>query len=487
MAASISLIRRAIYLLTPAVALCGGWTFVDGATYEVGTGFPLETLAGVPWPTLAPGDKVLIHWRAEPYREKIVLECAGTSEAPIVIQGVSSSQGEMPVISGDNALNASPQDFPGDDRSIVKIGDGGASRREMPAHITLENLEIRSARAPYRFTRKDGSSATYRDYAAGVWVQKGSDITVRNCTLHDSANGLLSSPSTSRLTIEHCYIHGNGLPGSVLCHNTYTESRGVVFQFNRFGPLMQKSRGNALKDRSSGTVIRYNWIEGGSRLLDLVDSDGPAIRDDPAYRETYVYGNILLKPDEGLNNQICHYGGDSGDEAKYRQGTLFFYHNTVVSSMPGGTVLFRCSDKSETVEAANNILHATSPRGGIALSVGSGTLRFKHNWIKTGWKNSLETSAAKITADENNIGGSHPEFLNIRNEFVPSPTSPVSRLAGPLWPKVESDHPHRGEYLAHQQGRTIQSTAIRSAGALQARSESPSPMTPPEEGRVPSL
>jgi CRISPR/Cas system-associated exonuclease Cas4 (RecB family) len=60
-----------------------------------------------------------------------------------------------------------------------------------------------------------------------------------------------------------------------------------VFQYNRFGPLCAGCNGNALKDRSIDTVVRYNWIESGNRQLDLVDAeDDPSLIVDPRYRDT---------------------------------------------------------------------------------------------------------------------------------------------------------------------------------------------------------
>src|SRR4029079_4241587 len=119
------------------------------------------------------------------------------------------------------------------------------------------------------------------------------------------------------------YIYDNGNVGSLFEHNNYTAAIGITFQYNRFGPLRTGCLGNNLKDRSAGLVVRYNWIESGNRQLDLVDGeDSSLIRSDPSYRQTYVYGNILIEPDAAGNRQLLHYGGDSGTTAAYRQGTL---------------------------------------------------------------------------------------------------------------------------------------------------------------------
>ena len=64
---------------------------------------------------------------------------------------------------------------------------------------------------------------------------------------------------------------------------------------------------------------------------------------DPRYRETHVYGNILIEPDGAGNSQIVHYGGDSGTTEEYRKGDLYFYNNTVISTRSGNTTLVRLS------------------------------------------------------------------------------------------------------------------------------------------------
>src|SRR5206468_12324519 len=135
--------------------------------------------------------------------------------------------------------------------------------------------------------------------------------------------------------------------------------------------------------RYAGLVIRYNWIEGGNRQLDLVDGeDSSLIRNDPRYRETFVYGNVLIEPDAAGNRQIAHYGGDSGATANYRKGTLYFYNNTLVSNRTDRTTLFRASTNEETIDARNNIFYSVATGSTVSLAADSGVFNLKHNWIK---------------------------------------------------------------------------------------------------------
>ena len=122
------------------------------------------------------------------------------------------------------------------------------------------------------------------------------------------------------IVIEGNGIYDNGNVNSLYEHNTYTEALGITYQFNRFGPLRTGALGNNLKDRSAGLVVRYNWIEGGARALDLVEADGSfdMVKDLPEYRSTWVYGNVINLRGEDSASTV-HYGGDSGVFDTYRK------------------------------------------------------------------------------------------------------------------------------------------------------------------------
>jgi len=272
-----------LVLLTALLGLAPALPLMAGRTFEVGPGQALPAIGEVPWESLQAGDTVRIHWRAEPYREKWAIAVAGTAEAPVRVMGVPGPEGQLPVVDGADATCRPALDFWGEDRAILKIGGTRSAPEVTPSHITIEGLEFRGARPPATFTSGRGQG-TYRDNAAAIWVESGVSIVLRRCRLHDCSNGLMSSRQSRDLLVEACEISGNGTEVGIYQHNVYTETLGIVFQYNHLGPLRRDSFGNNLKDRSAGTVIRYNWIEGGSRLLDLVESDHAPIRDAPEYR-----------------------------------------------------------------------------------------------------------------------------------------------------------------------------------------------------------
>jgi hypothetical protein len=394
------------------------------ATYEVKPNTQLDTISEVPWATLQPGDTVLIYWKATPYKEKWVICRQGTAAAPITVRGLPDpNTGALPVIDGSGAVTAAGLNFWNDERSVIKIGGANVPADTMPKYITIENLDIRSAHPSYQFTSDTGATMNYSDSASSIYVEKGENITVRNCIIHDSANGFFvasSDDTVSRnILVEGNYIYGNGIAGSAFQHNNYTAAIGITFQYNRFGPLRAGSNGNALKDRSAGTVIRYNWIESGNRQLDLVDAeDSEQIRNDPAYHKTFVYGNLLIEPDGAGNSQIAHYGGDSGDEPTYRKGTLYFYDNTVISTRAGNTTLFRLSTNDEFCDARNNIFYNTAAGANLAMLAEAGTLSVSNNWIKSGWRNSHEGSGfgGSVTIAGAFVTGTLPGFADLANQ-----------------------------------------------------------------------
>ncbi len=409
-----------------------GVSYLQGAEYRVGPGQPLATPGAVPWESLQPGDTVLIHWREEPYRDKWVICGAGTAEAPIRIRGVPDPNGRLPVIDGRDAATRGALNFWGEERGVIKIGGANRPADTTPAHIIVENLDVRSGRPPFSFTGRNGHT-DYAKNAASIFVEKGDHITIRNCRLHDSGNGLFVSPKSNEVLIEGCHVWDNGIEGSIYEHNSYAEAAGITFQFNRYGLLRKGCPGNNLKDRSAGLIVRYNRIEGGNRQLDLVDAAGDArIARDPRYRKTLVYGNLLIERDGEGNNQIVHYGGDSGKKEWYRNGVLYFYHNTVVSTRAGTTTLFRLSSADERADCRNNILYCTAPGRSFALMNAEGTLELRNNWLPDAWQVSHGHFSGTLNTGEN-LRGEKPGFENLQaDNYRLPPGSPCIDAAGPL-------------------------------------------------------
>ena len=447
--------RRTIFL---AFLLFLAIATTHAAVYDVRPDDPaMNDIADVPWATLQPGDVVRIHWRPEPYREKWVICRQGTSDQPITVTGVPGPNGELPVISGVNATTPANLNFWSEQRGVIKIGGANIPADTMPRFIVIEGLEIRGAHPDHQFTGRNNVVQNYASAASPIFIEKGENIIIRNNIITDGANGLFAASSDSaqsrNILVEGNYIYGNGIVGSIFQHNNYTAAINITFQFNRFGPLRSGSPGVNLKDRSAGLVVRYNWIEGGNRNIDMVEGEATAvIRNDPAYRKTFVYGNVLIKQDGG-NNQVVHYGGDNGNPATYRKGKLYFYNNTVYSLRAGTTVLMRLSTNDESADARNNIIFNTAAGTSMAMLAEAGQLTLANNWAKAGWRNSHEGGGftGSVSGGPTMITGTQPGFADTAAQnFSLTAGSAAIDSGTSLHPDTLPDNALLSQYVKHR-------------------------------------
>ena len=447
-----SALSKTVWILSVFSLLCSR-LLLCAASYEIGPGKTYPNIGDVPWESLVAGDTVLIYYRAEAYKEKWVLCRQGSEAEKIAVRGVPDSSGNLPVIDGRDATTRQQLNYWNEDRSILKIGGASIPPDTMPRHIVIENLEIRSGRPPFVYTSDSGATGTYISNAAAIFIEKGEHITLRNCIFRDCGNGFFSASQSSNIVVEGCYLYDNGNIGSVFEHNSYTESSDILFQFNRYGPLRLGCDGNNLKDRSKGTVIRYNWIESGNRQLDLVDSGTSSFYSAPEYRTTFVYGNILIEPDGAGNSQIVHYGGDSGNATRYRKGNLYFFNNTVVSTRSGNTTLFRLSTDDETVHCENNIFYVAAPGNRLAILNEDGTAELDSNWLKTSWRTSHSNPSATVNENFGNITGDVPGFIDLASQdFSLLATSICINAGGSVIVSTFPSHVVDREYAKHQHG-----------------------------------
>lgn len=426
--------------------------------YTVGPGAAYGDPGDIPWEALQSGTLVQILWRAEPYRTKWVINTSATAEHPLVVVGIADS-GRRPVISGEDAVTRLELSYWNENRSVIKVGGSNLPTDDVvPAHIVIQGLEIRSARPAYSFTGDSGQADVYSENAAAIHVEVGAHVHIIDCELHDAGNGLFSGHGSSDLLIRANHVYANGIEASIYHHNSYTESAGIIFEYNHYGPLRSGALGNNLKDRSGGTVIRYNWIESGNRQLDLVETDYADIADHPAYDRTFVYGNILVEPEGAGNSQILHYGGDG--DGYYREGSLFFYHNTVISTRSGNTTLMRLATNAASADIRNNLFLTTAGGSYLAITSGRGQIHMQTNWLPDGWRETHEASldpGAQVVAVDNTIGGD-PGLVDVAN----------------------GDYTLRSGALAADCGGAIAQTALSTEGPVnwqyrshQARSQRP--------------
>jgi hypothetical protein len=302
--------------------------------------------------------------------------------------------------------------------------------------------------------------------AAAVFVERGEHIVVRGCILHGSGNGLFVASSSDEATqsrdilAEGNYIFGNGSTGKSKDrhHNIYTEAIGMVFQYNRLGPLRDGSGGSALKDRSANTVIRYNWIEGGSRSLDLVEPEESHAQAGkiPHFGDTFVYGNVFIANKQSASRAF-HFGGDTGEFADYRKGTLYFYNNTVFTSASESdhyfTTFFQLDTDEQVADIRNNIFYS---EGNSHLTWGfeKGIIRFGTNWVSSGilpGRKEFTGRIEQLSGSEANIFGKNPLFADpAKLNLCLAASSPSRAVGQPLAEAVSPNFIPMEQYRPHQ-------------------------------------
>jgi hypothetical protein len=430
--------------------------------YPVGPGEPFATLHQVPWDALEPGDTVAVHWKATPYHDKIQINRSGTAEAPIQVVGVPNDAGQLPVLDARNAVEDPEASYYSDYITAQGVFTIAPSVwNEKVDWVVIANLEIENASRDYSFRNAAGTTASWNWGAAAVAMYQAEHITIAGCVIHDNEDGLFGTSNEWESSILRDIrvvgntIYGNGVAGQTHYHNTYIEAIGMNYEFNHFGPPVEGSGGLNVKDRSAGLVFRYNYVEGGNTLLDLVDPEdgGQAFLDDPLWGDTYVYGNVLYDPPGGAG-AFVHFGGDSGVVWLY-QRNLHFYDNTVVdrNDYPGGrwrTIIFYADTNDQTVFAYNNIFYNEPATAGFwpgnwCLGEVYGTFYLGTNWFNTGYANFRDGVPPEgvVYGTEWSITGDDPGFVDAAdNDFRLSADSPCRGVADPLQGS-DSSHPVR--------------------------------------------
>ncbi|KAG2379416.1 hypothetical protein C9374_007555 [Naegleria lovaniensis] len=343
-------------------------------TFNVGPGQTYTELNTVPWLSLQAGDVVNIFYRSTPYKTYVGLRSVGNSTHPITINGVTDSSCRRPVISGDGAL-------PADDAKAARFGDypGGTlagsgifmfyrkssdDYEHSAAFFAFKNLELRDAVYGKSYVTYDGTTRTYDYFTAAIYAVRIKYLLVDNCYIHSNGIGLFTNTrgQSENDYSAYTFVRGskldrNGYFNSETEHNLYTQGRRVLVEGCYIG---QARDGSSLKDRSSGTVIRYNFVQASARALDLVDSEEETytpVKSDPLYDYAWVYGNVILNDENsayGYAGRPIHWGFDK-IVSNSRKGSLFFYGNSFLFRTKDGyyTTVFQMGQDGEIPSTSN--------------------------------------------------------------------------------------------------------------------------------------
>lgn len=359
-------------------------------TYNIGeAGSPYQELSDILWNNLQPGDVVNVHWRAEPYTERLLLNAQGTEAQPITINGIPGPNGEMPVLDANNATT--PDQFSNFNLEYrqelggsIYIGPPGnyPSPDEIPQHITVNGFEITGAGQGNSFTDAAGISHSYEGQA-GVYIKGGDDITIENNYIHHNGTGIFSNSNHEYEITEDLVIQGNtfdqnGVSGSYLRHHVYTEGVNTTVDNNVFLAKVDGDQGSLLKMRDVGVTVSNN--EFGSspgHIIDLSDVQSDAMvaagygTSDAFHNDNHIFGNTI---DAETGN--IYVGGDSlGKEnvnsETYRK-SVDFHDNTITFAADRDDLwrlgILRAPSDDQTFNIANNSFSATSKTPGETIT-----------------------------------------------------------------------------------------------------------------------
>lgn len=369
----------------------------SGSEHNVGgpAGSPnrVAAIGDVPWETLGPGDTVRIHWRDQPYAEKLVLFRSGMAQQPLRICGVPGPQGARPALTGAGATTRNAPAFRNVAPTALQpyglVVVTGPEFNVAVHDLVIENLRLADTKkadgtTPESFSNSNGVKLTYNDSAACIRMRQAHRVTIRSNELANCGDGLFAQSLPDgdasvirQLLVEGNWIHGNANIGDESRHQAYLQGVDITVQFNVFGPVREvpgtgAASGNQLKMRAAGIVVRHNWFENGARTLDLVEAeehiafiapwqyarlrsqylgcqqsgclrlsaaelaqyDQRQQQDWAKYQVALVYGNLfhVWGRDGGQHvvpSQLVHYGFDNTQHDR-QPGVLWFFHNTVL-------------------------------------------------------------------------------------------------------------------------------------------------------------
>lgn len=181
---------------------------------------------------------------------------------------------------------------------------------------------------------------------AGIRLEGGGDLTVRDSVFHDNQMGILTgNEGTSTIVIEgsEFYRNGEGVEGgNRVGHNIYI---GVAKSFTlRHSSSHHAVRGHLVKSRAARNLIAYN------ELADMIDGTSSYLVDLPVGGDSVLIGNVFQQGPGTENHTLVSYGAEKKNTPV---GRLYVVNNTFVNQNDDG--IFVANYGVEPVTLANNL------------------------------------------------------------------------------------------------------------------------------------
>lgn len=439
---------------------------LGGPDYEVGAGHAFTTISSVPAVASWTPGTIMRVWNTDKtgaspstYHEYFQVQVSGTATQPMVVCGVPDALGNLPILDGANAVGQAGISTGGAAGfGIVSVWAGPPtpygywqSGSAGPSYVSITGLHMRNASPSISYTVPGGGAKqSYTEGASCVNLRSGSYIDVSGNDMDACTNGLFTAENansgwvniTQQVTMMGNHIHGSGYSTSCSEHQVYFQSFFGLFEGNRVDKYLTTACGSNVKWRGVEGIFRYNYLDGEpngasgpERDFDLVENQDAAPYTSfedylanqglyyygdtaganiiAAYQESaqkdFIYGNLIRR----AGSQQIHYSADNVGGMTNRNGTLYFYSNT----MPDAEIVFDTGENGDgmnpifpqRVDARNNIFWPDMTR-----SYGNGTmaineyetliLRAATNLFQTGTM-SITTPIAGIAWNTGSVTG----------------------------------------------------------------------------------
>jgi Right handed beta helix region len=325
-----------------AAALLAGAASADATDIEIGPG---DDFRGA-MQNLQPGDTLIMHGGTYLLSSYFELDLAGTSAQPITIR---AARGEQPLLH-----------YVDDAQNIVNIVDS--------SFLVIDGIEF------------SGGSR-------GIRLTNSSDITIRNCHVHDTAANAISANDAGNVYARLVFFHneidhaGGTAEGFYLgCNDDACRVHDSIVANNYIhdlaGPTVTQGDGIEIKAGSYANVVSDNVIHDtaypGITLYHVNGNGAPNVIERNLVWASADNG-IQVTADAIVRNNIVLSAAAAGIGIHASQGgtvgNLVIVNNTVLKA--SGDAL-HVSDVAGPVLVADNALYA--PNGNAIFASGSGDL-----------------------------------------------------------------------------------------------------------------
>lgn len=227
---------------------------------------------------------------------------------------------------------------------------------------------------------------------AGIRVEPGINLTVRDSGFYDNENGILAGNSGGTIVIERSEFARNGY-GDGQSHNMYI---GRVDSLTVRASFFHEAKiGHNLKSRAKISLIENSYF------MDGPTGTSSYLNDFPNGGAVVLRGNLFHKGPLADNSNAISFGAEG--LGAWSTNTLDMFHNTVVSTYPGGAFV-HANAATQAVHLTANLFAGTNGPALIAggLNSGSVVVQQQNNFIT--------------------VAGSVPNASNVANpSFWPQP------------------------------------------------------------------